>query len=412
MRGTDVASASERLAAPVENRSTASARRVLTDILDCLEGGGIRLRDSGESRIFGDANGPTITITIREKSFYNRVVFGGTIGAAEAYALGWWECDDLPELIRLLAHNRPKLRKLDWGFGLVRRLVDLGWHYLRPNSRRGSRLNIAAHYDLSNDFYRLWLDDSMTYSAGIYESDDTPLTDAQRRKLDQMCRLVGLTGSDHLLEIGTGWGSLAMHAAREYGCRVTTTTISQNQFDEARRRVQQAHLNDRITVLQSDYRDLSGQYDKLISVEMIEAIGHRQVPRFVDACQSLVRPGGRVAIQAITMNEGTYRAYRHSVDFIKRYIFPGSCLISLDRLRNLVARQTNFVEVACHDLTSDYARTLADWRQRFHYAIDDVRQLGFGDTFTRMWDFYLAYCEGGFRARYIGDIQIAWQCPE
>jgi len=285
------------------------------------------------------------------------------------------------------------------------------WHRLRDNTRHGSRQNIAAHYDLGNDFYATFLDRSMMYSAALFERPDATLQEAQTAKLERLCRKLDLKPSDHLLEIGTGWGGLALHAAREHGCRVTTTTISREQYDMSRRRVREAGLEQRIDVIFEDYRDLRGTYDKLVSVEMIEAVGHRWYDKFFGKCSELLKPDGLMALQAIVIDDRHYDEALKSVDFIQRHVFPGSTIPSVGAITSCAARVTDMHLVHHEDLTPHYARTLELWRERFFANMDRVRALGFDERFTRLWEYYLCYCEGGFSERQIGSVQMLYAKP-
>jgi cyclopropane-fatty-acyl-phospholipid synthase len=284
-------------------------------------------------------------------------------------------------------------------------------HRFNRNTHDGSRKNISAHYDLGNDFFRLFLDPTMMYSSALFAGQRATLEDASIAKLDEICRQLELEADDHLLEIGTGWGGMAIHAARNYGCRVTTTTISREQFEHATAMVAEAGLQDRVTVLCEDYRHLEGRYDKLVSIEMIEAVGHQFYSNYFSCCSQLLKPGGKMVIQAITMSDQRYLQARDNVDFIKRYIFQGGCLPSIAVISDHLARDTDMQMVHLRDITPDYALTLAHWRERFMERLEDVREMGFDDQFIRMWEFYLAYCEGGFRERIISTVQLAFAKP-
>ena len=285
-------------------------------------------------------------------------------------------------------------------------------HLMRPNTSAGSRRNIAAHYDLGNDFFSLFLDETLAYSCAIFPAGDSTLMQASTAKFDRICRKLELTPEDHLLEIGAGWGGFALHAAREYGCRVTTTTISRRQYEFARERIQAAGLAHRVTVLKDDYRMLRGSYDKLASIEMIEAVGHRNLDTYFRVCSELLKPRGMMLLQAIIIPDQRYDRYRRSVDFIQRYIFPGGCLPSVGAICNSVGRATDFRIFHLEDITPHYAETLAHWRRRFEAGRDRVRNLGFSEEFIRTWEYYFCYCEGGFRERVIGDVQILLTRPE
>jgi len=275
----------------------------------------------------------------------------------------------------------------------------------------GSRKNILAHYDLGNDFYALFLDETMTYSCAIFEQENSSLKQASEAKYDRICRKLQLAAGDRVIEIGTGWGGFAVHAARNYGVQVTTTTISDEQHQFARQRIKAAGLEDRITLLKKDYRDLSGKFDKLVSIEMIEAVGHQYLPIFFRTCSRLLKDDGIMALQAITIGDQIFDRHKRTVDFIKRYIFPGSCIPSITAISIALAKATDLRLVHLEDITPHYARTLREWRRRFFTNIKKVRALGFSDTFVRMWEYYLCYCEGGFAERYLGDVQMLFVKP-
>lgn len=385
-------------------------QRLVHRVLGTLEQGSLRLRDHHVDYRFGSGE-PCVTVTVHDSAFYRRLVLGGSVGAGESYMEGQWDCDDLVGLIRLLAANRGAMSALDGAATWASRLLDLAGHLFRRNSRRGSRRNIEAHYDLSNDFFETFLDASMMYSSAVFEHEAMTLEEATTAKLDRLCRKLELSPADHLLEIGTGWGGLAVHAASRYGCRVTTATISPAQCRAAEERVRRAGVADRVTVLLRDYRDLTGQYDKLVSVEMVEAVGHQYLDGYFRTLGRLVRPGGLMALQAITIEDYRYRQALHSVDFIKKHIFPGSFIPSVSVLVNAAAASTDSVLVNLEDIGLDYARTLEAWRLRVEARRGEVLAQGFDEAFLRMWRFYLCYCEGGFRERAISDVQLLFARP-
>ena len=391
------------------------ARRGIDHRLRRLEAGRLAVIEPGRSEIFGRRDAElSATVTIHDPRFHHALAFGGTVGAGESYAAGWWSTDDLVALIRLLARDQATFAELNSGLSRLSGPLRSLRHWLRPNHRAGARANIAAHYDLSNDFYALWLDETLSYSACVFASPDTTLEAAAIRKLDQIGDRLGLRAEHHLVEIGTGWGGLAIHLARRHGCRVTTTTISAAQHAEATARVRAAGLGDLVTVLDADYRDLPGRCppaDRLVSVEMIEAIGHAQYPTFFATCQRLLKPDGLALIQAITIPDRWYAAARGSVDFIKAHIFPGCNIPSLGALNHAMARASDLNLIALHDLTADYATTLRHWRTRFLTRWNDIAALGFDERFRRLWEVYLAYCEAGFRERTIGDAQLVIARP-
>ncbi len=390
------------------------ARRVCLRLLANIQFGSLVLHDGGEAFHFGSTGDPAqphAEVHVHDRGLYRMMLSGGSIASGEAYMQGLWTSPNLVAVMRLFSANLPTLEMLEarqsW---LVRLGLKLS-HALKRNTHSGSRKNISAHYDLGNDFFRLFLDPTMMYSAALFETDRTGLDEASVAKLDELCRQLELGSDDHLLEIGTGWGGLAIHAASHYGCRVTTTTISKEQYVYARARVRAAGLEDRVSVLCEDYRKLEGSFDKLVSVEMIEAVGHDFYSSYFSRCSQLLKPNGKMVIQAITIADQRYEAARKSVDFIQRYIFPGGSLPSVAVIADHLARDTDMQMVHLRDITRDYALTLAHWRERFLAAQAAVRQLGFDQSFVRMWEFYLAYCEGGFRERIIGTVQLAFAKP-
>jgi cyclopropane-fatty-acyl-phospholipid synthase len=312
---------------------------------------------------------------------------------------GFWDSPDLLQVIRLFVTNMNVVQGMRGA--PVQRMALRLFHLLRRNNRQGSRQNIAAHYDLSNDFFRLFLDDSLAYSAGIFPQATASLEQASLAKFERICRQLELKPTDHLLEIGTGWGGLAIHAARHYGCRVTTTTLSHQQYCHATAWVANAGLADRISVLERDYRDLAGSYDKLVSVEMLEAVGAQYYPVYFRQCSTLLKQNGLMLIQAITISDQRYQQSLHSADFIKRYIFPGGQLPCNSEITRQVAAHTDMQLIDLKDISYDYALTLRAWHQRFQARLAEVRQLGCDEVFIRMWRYYLCFCEGGFLERVI-----------
>ena len=393
---------------------TRSARHAVLARLRDLRHGEVAIVESGERHLFGT---PTevcplaVTIDVHDPRFYTETAFGGSVGAGEAYMSGFWSCDDLTALIRIMVRNRDILDGMETGPARLTVPLRKFFHFLRRNSKVGSRHNIAAHYDLGNDFFALFLDETMTYSCGIFAHENSTLRDASVAKIDRICQKLQLSPDDHLLEIGTGWGAFTVHAARRYGCRVTTATISQQQYKFARRQVTTAGLSDRVTVLLQDYRDLKGQYDKLVSVEMIEAVGHAFYDMYFKCCSDLLKPNGMMLLQAIIITDHLYERARRSVDFIQRYIFPGSCIPSITAMHQSLARTTDMRLFHLEDITPHYAKTLRQWRERFFANISRVRALGYPEEFIRMWEFYLCYCEGGFSERVIGDVQMLLTKP-
>jgi cyclopropane-fatty-acyl-phospholipid synthase len=388
---------------------TAVARRFVRARFRTLNGGLIRLEDGSTTETYGRAmsdDDPHAVVTIHDSRFYRELVSGGELGAAEAFIQGWWSCDDLTALFRIFARDLDATDALSRGFAKPTAAIARMLHRLRDNTRRNSVRNIRAHYDLGNDFFEQFLDASMTYSCAYFERPDQTLGDAQRAKLDRVCRKLALSSDDHLLEIGTGWGSFAIHAARTYGCRVTTTTISAAQFESAVRRVHDAGLSDRIEILRCDYRDLAGHFDKIVSLEMIEAVGEAHLDTYFRACARLFTPGGQMLLQAIVMADQCYDRYRRSVDFIQRYVFPGGFLPSVGAIAKSAGRATDLRIVDSEDLTRHYVTTLRCWRARFLARLDKIRRLGYPETLLRMWDYYLSYCEAGFAESRVGVVQL------
>jgi cyclopropane-fatty-acyl-phospholipid synthase len=389
------------------------ARSLLLQSLSLVSSGGLTLLDGEERMTFGETR-PDLAATVRVQSpaFYRRIAFGGSIGAGEAYMDGLWDCDDLPALIRIMVRNQGAQERLEGGTARLAGLCSRLLHRLHDNSRRGSRRNIAAHYDLGNDFYRLFLDTTMAYSCGIFEGPGSTMEEASVTKFERICRKLRLAPDMSLLEIGSGWGGFAIHAARHYGCRVTTTTISRQQHELASARIREAGLEGRITLLQQDYRDLAGQFDRLVSIEMIEAVGHRHLPEFFRVCGQRLKADGMALIQAITVPDGIYERYLRTPDFINRYIFPGGCCPSQEAMARATAGATDLELLHLEDLTPHYARTLQEWRRAFQSRLDDVRRLGYDERFIRMWDYYLCYCEGGFAEHFTGLQQLLYVRPE
>ncbi len=385
------------------------ARRAVRARLERVRNGQIVISEQGRHEAFGDLTDDmplTTLLTIHDPAFFSEVAFGGPIGAAEAWIQGLWSCDELTSLVRILLRNRDVLNDMNRGAALLTRPVQRFLHRANRNTRSGSKRNIAAHYDLGNDFYSLWLDRTMMYSSAVFERPDMTLEEASLAKLDRVCRKLALQPGDRVLEIGTGWGGFAVYAAKHYGCHVTTTTISEEQYAYAKERVRKECLDDRVEVLQKDYRDLAGKYDKIVSIEMIEAVGHEYQARFFSRCSELLHPHGQMLLQSITIADQHFDAYVGSVDFIRRYVFPGGCLTSVTSMTDMLTRGTDMRVVHLEDIGPHYAQTLRVWRERFSARLDEVRAMGFGEEFIRMWLYYLCYCEGAFIERAIGNVQM------
>jgi len=403
-------------AAPADRVSllTRVARSLVLGQLAKIQHGRLRLIDGEFDRSFGavtDAGPFEVTLRVRSPRFYSDVAFAGTVGAGEAYINGCWECDDLTALVRLMVVNRSLMNDVDSGLSRLSAPLLKTAHWLNRNDKDGSRRNIAAHYDLGNRFFELFLDETMAYSCGIFRTPETTLLEASVAKFDAACSKLALRPGQHLLEIGTGWGGLAMHAARHYGCHVTTTTISREQYELARERIARAGLAERVTLLLEDYRDLRGEYDALVSIEMVEAVGHHYLDTYFRQCSRLLKPTGSMLLQAITIRDQFYAQAIASVDFIKRFVFPGSFIPSVSALVDSAARVTDLKLFHLEDIGPDYARTLRLWRERFLARLPEVRAQGYPDSFVRLWEFYLCYCEGGFEERQLGDVQMLLTKP-
>ena len=394
-------------------RMTSFFKRILFKKLKGLKTGELTIIDGSEIHVFGIPKSELkATLTVSSQEFYVFLGSGGTNGAAEAFTAGYWSADNLVQLIQIIIRNKKTMEGLESGLARLTNPITKIIHRLRQNTLKGSKSNILAHYDLSNDFYKLWLDSTMTYSSGIFLNKKSSMLDASVEKLDRLCRKLNLNSSDHVLEIGTGWGSFATHAAKNYGCKVTTTTISDNQFNYVAELISKENLDNKITLLNKDYRELEGVFDKVVSIEMIEAVGSDFVPGFFEKASSLLKKNGLMALQGITYNDPDFNAYKNSVDFIRKYIFPGSCLISLSQVEKAIKDKTDLIMVDSEDITLHYARTLEIWRKDFENVLPQVRELGFSDPFIRIWVFYLVYCEAGFLENLIGDFQFIFAKPD
>lgn len=372
-----------------------------------LQFGHIRLSRDGNVQMLGDAGKPAFaTLHVGSDGFFGKVALSGSVGAGESYMDGDWHSDDLVALMRLLIRNRELLDGMEGGTARFSAWLMQLTHRFRRNTRTGSRKNIAAHYDLGNALFELFLDSNLMYSSAVYDSGSMSLEQAAQRKLQLICEKLQLGADDHLLEIGTGWGGMAIYAAKHTGCKITTTTISRQQFELAKARVEAEGLAGQVTLLLQDYRDLQGQYDKLVSIEMIEAIGHQYQDTYFAKCAELLKPGGKALIQAITIEDHRYRQALHSVDFIKRHIFPGSYIPCVSSMVASAADAGHLRLIDLRDIGDSYARTLHEWRSRFLGNTDKVLALGYDQRFIRMWDFYLAYCEAGFLERSISDVHL------
>jgi cyclopropane-fatty-acyl-phospholipid synthase len=390
-------------------------RKLLLRQLALFEHGELRfVEPDGTHHVFGQRRADFdvgCTLYIDHPQTFADAAFGGTVGAGEAYIRGLWHCDDIVNLVRIFVANREQMNRMDsrWSFA-SRPLLRL-FHFANRNSKNGSARNIAAHYDLGNELYELMLDETMAYSCAIFPRPDASLAVASTAKFEAVCRKLDLKATDHVLEIGGGWGGFAIHAVERYGCRVTSATISQAQYDFATQKVAALGLSDRITVLLQDYRDLDGQYDKLVSIEMVEAVGARFLDVYFEHCARLLKPAGAMLLQAITIQDQYYEQALKSVDYIQRYVFPGSFIPSVAALSKSLAKVTDFKIFHLEDIGPHYARTLRLWRERFFRNLGKVRELGYSDSFVRLWEYYLCYCEGGFMERQLGTVQMLLTKP-
>jgi len=392
-----------------------SARKAVYALLARLTRGCLMIEEAGQVSCFGeDRHTASIvaSVHIKDPAAYVALLRNGSVGAGEAYMQNFWDSPDLLQVIRLFVVNMATLDQLEAGAHWWKKLGQRVFHALRQNSLTGSRQNIAAHYDLSNELFKLFLDPTMAYSAGIFKNREASLEQASVAKFQHICERLQLGPDDHLLEIGTGWGGLAIHAAKHFGCRVTTTTLSHEQYQYACDWVAREGLNDRITLLERDYRELSGEYDKLVSIEMIEAVGAEYYSAYFAKCSALLKPHGLMLIQAITISDQRFEASLGNTDFIKRYIFPGGQLPSNAVIATNIATQTDMQLIGLEDITHDYALTLQAWRERFQERLPEVRKLGCDEVFIRMWRYYLYFCEGGFRERVIHTAQFLMAKPE
>jgi cyclopropane-fatty-acyl-phospholipid synthase len=389
------------------------ARRVLQPLFTRLQRGSLELveADGRRARYGGEAPGVNALVRVRDHAMWTRLMRDGDIGLGEAYMLGLWDSPSVTDVIRLFIDNREHLDDLDVVTAALGRIANRLLHVARPNTARGSRRNIGAHYDLSNDFFQLWLDPTLLYSSGIYASPDDTLEQAQLRKLHKLIGMARIGPQHHVLEIGSGWGAFALEAVRRTGCRVTSVTVSQRQLELAQQRAQAAGLADRITFELRDYRDLQGQYDRIVSIEMLEAVGHRYLGRFFSTCERVLKPDGLMALQVITIPDQRYDAYRKGVDWIQKHIFPGGHLPSLEAITRAMTASSRLVVEELDNIGIHYARTLREWRASFLARRDEVRKLGFDEIFLRKWDYYLCYCEAAFASRTLNNLHLLLTRP-
>ena len=394
------------------NLTSALLRRGVLRQLSQLKSGHLVVIENGERLMFGDSGAGLVgEVQIHDTSVWGMIASNGSIGAGEAFIHGYWSSPDLTKVIRVLVSNMDVLDAMEGGLARLGRPLIRGLHWINRNTRKGSQKNIAAHYDLGNEMFEQFLDPTMMYSAAQFLTADDTLEQAQLNKLQRICQKLDLKPADHLLEIGTGWGSMALYAAQHYGCKVTTTTLSKEQFDYTQARIEALGLQEQVTLLLEDYRDLTGQYDKLVSIEMIEAVGHHFLPSYFKQCSQLLKPHGLMLLQAITIRDQRYEQAKSSVDFIQRYIFPGGALPSVQKMLEIVGKDTDMNLMHMEDFGLHYAKTLRLWHENFRRAHGRLTELGYDDYFLRLWEFYLCYCEGGFLERSIGTAQLLLAKP-
>ena len=383
-------------------------KRLFLQLLSGLKEGFLELVCPEETYSFGWANADMrAMLVVHNERFYRRALFGGDIGMGEAFMDGDWSSPDLVALVRLAVRNLDQVESGNKLFSAMSSIADSVRHRLRGNTMSGSRRNISYHYDLGNDFYRLFLDPTMAYSCAYFRTADDSLEQAQLQKYETICDKLDLRASDHVLEIGTGWGGFAAYAVKKYGCRITTTTISRQQHDYAKELFAgPGSAGERITLLLEDYRNLRGEFDRIVSIEMFEAVGLHFYDTYFGACDRLLKPDGSMFLQTITMNEQKFPVYRKRCDWIQKYIFPGSELASVAEILRSLRRCTELSLFHAEDIGLHYAETLKQWRDRFMLRLGEVKALGFDERFLRMWEYYLSYCEGAFRERHIGDMQL------
>ena len=374
--------------------------------------GYISIQEGNKKFSFGKKGNLSAHITVHDLRFYGALAFGGSIGVSEAFMQKFWSVNDLTKLIRIMAINQNAMDQLESLFNVFLKPILKCLHYLNQNSVKGSRINISKHYDLGNDFFSLFLDSTMMYSSAVFKNPQDSLYQGSMHKLEMICQGLELNAQDHVIEIGSGWGGFAIYAAQNYGCKVTTTTISKQQYLFVKQKIKDLKLTHKIKVLLSDYRHLKGQYSKLVSIEMLEAVGYQYYDTYFKVCSHLLKPDGIAFIQTITIADQRYEKAKHSVDFIQRYIFPGSCIPSLTALQNSITESSDLKIYQVRDIGDHYARTLALWRIAFFKRLSEVKALGFDDVFIRMWHFYLAYCEGGFKEKAISDIHLKLIKPD
>lgn len=383
-------------------------RALALKLLSHLQHGLLTITERGQLvGQFGDKHSELkADVDVLHPTFYRTLLVGGSIGAAELYIDKAWDTSDLTAVIQVFARNMPAMDRIEARFAWLTFPINKLNHWANRNHKQQAKKNISAHYDLGNELYTRFLDPNMQYSSGLFDSSDTSLAEAQTAKMTRICQQLQLTEDDHLLEIGTGWGGLAVFAAKHYGCKVTTTTISEEQFDYARQRIEEEGLDGQVTLLKEDYRDLTGQYDKLVSVEMIEAVGKQYLPQFFNICNQRLKAGGIMVLQAITIADQRYDSYARSVDFIQKHIFPGGFLPSLSQMAGLFKQQTEMVLRDVHDMGKSYAETLRHWQHAFNSRFSELEPLGYDQRFKRLWNYYFSYCQGGFLEETVSVVQL------
>jgi len=379
-----------------------------------LTQGQLLVNENGNNYIFGSKNNDfpvSATINVLSNEMYSEIAAKGLNGAAEAFVKGLWSSNDLTRLIRIFVRNREAANQIEGGLAKLATGLFYLQHSLKRNNHKGSLRNISAHYDLGNDLFETFLDNTKMYSCAIFENENSSLEQASINKIERICKKLELSSNDHVLEIGTGWGGFAIFAAKNFGCKITTTTISQKQYEYTLEKVKALGLQDKISVLKKDYRDLTGKYNKLVSIEMIEAVGHHYYHDFFRKCNQLLTPDGRMLLQSIIITDYLYEEAKQFSDFIKTYIFPGSCIPSISKLCESSAKATDMRLFHLEDITPHYAKTLNHWRSYFMNNVQKIRDLGFSEEFIRLWNFYFCYCEGGFIERQIGAVQMLFTKP-
>ncbi len=384
-------------------------RALVHSVFTKLTGGQLEVVENSTHHFFPEQSDNAelkAKLIVHDISVYRDFVKGGSIGAAEAFIDGKWSSPNLTNVIRVFAIAQQQTDSLEKSKSWLNKVKNAIGHWKNRNTQSGSKRNILAHYDLSNELYTRFLDPSMMYSSAIYPTETSSLNEAQQHKLKTICEKLSLCENDHLLEIGTGWGGLAVYAAQNYGCKVTTTTISDAQFDYAKKRIEELNLGEKVTLLKKDYRELTGTFDKVVSIEMIEAVGYEYLPAFFKQCNDRLKEGGKLLLQSITIADQRFDYYRNNVDFIQRYIFPGGFLPSINTLSQHITEHSSLVMESLDDIGLDYAKTLADWRKNFLSSWSELVHLGYDDTFKRLWLYYFAYCEGAFLERSTSTVHL------